>query len=408
MQNDLRSKLEMYKKNTPQNEPSQKREKIDMPDFPGSTALSNGNGSFLLIEDRFPLSYIHGGYPLGKSLGIDMHPLLKLCGSHDCSPGIRDFLFLDTETTGLSGGAGTVAFLIGTGCFEEDFFVLRQFFMRDYDEEPAVLTALNELFDSHKGLVTFNGKAFDWNLLQTRFISNRIRPGLKNPVHLDLLFPSRSIWKLKLESCRLSSLEENVLGEYRADDIPGAMIPSIYFKYLEDRDTSVVKKVIKHNESDILSMVSLMLKINSLLADPLAQAEDGHELLGIGGIFEKNGEHQSVLECYNACISSDSFTIKGTASKRLAFIHKKNGDYRKSADLMELMLQCSKVPDMTIMIELAKYYEHKEKNIEKALDITERAIETSLATGLKNSPNHQQLKLRMDRLKRKISRYSAF
>lgn len=356
-----------------------------------------------IMEKRFPLSYLHGRYPLGEALTINQDALKRICPDISEELTLYDLLFLDTETTGLSGGTGTVAFLIGTGFFTKDAFVIRQYFMRDYDEESAMLKALSDLLVSYKGLVTFNGKSFDWNLLQTRYIFNRLKTPLKNAIHVDLLYPSRRIWRLKLESCALSSLEENILGEFRVDDIPGAMIPSIYFKYLIDRDAREIKRVIKHNEQDILSMVSLISKINELLRDPM-KIEDGQELLGLSRIFEACGERDSSIECMEKCIQSDNKYVKEVALKKLTLHYKRKGEYAKAVEHWNNMIEQSGNYDLFPMIELAKYYEHKEKNIKKALEITEKAVQTSYKMGMNNNIYKDDLKKRLNRLKIKAGK----
>jgi len=373
----------------------------------GYESASSGYSCFI-VEKQFPLSYIYGGYPLGEALTINKDDLKRICP--DISSNIysevalSDLLFLDTETTGLSGGTGTVAFLAGTGFFTGDAFVIRQYFMRDYDEEVALLEALSDLLASRKGIVTFNGKAFDWNLLQTRYIFNRLQIPLKDFIHIDLLFPSRRIWKFKLESCALSSLEENILGEYRVNDIPGSMIPSIYFKYLIDRDAREIKRVIKHNEQDILSMVSLLQKINELLQSPIENAEDGQELLGLSRIFEVCGENDNFIECMEKCVQSDNKKVREMALKKLTQLYKRKGEYDKAVEYWNQMIEQGDILNLYPMIELAKYYEHKEKNIAKALEITEKAFQISNMVGINNSIYKDDLKKRLNRLKVKAGK----
>ena len=295
-----------------------------------------------------------------------------------------------------------MAFLVGVGYFEEDFFVVRQFFMRDYNEEAAMLLELNSLLAKFRGLVTFNGKSFDWNLLQGRFISNRIRTALSSPIHIDLLFPSRRIWGLKLESCRLSSLEENILGEIRTDDIPGIMIPSVYFKYLGDRDATDIRRVIRHNELDILSMVSLLSKISAMLEDPFSGSSCEQELLGMGKIFQKSGEEDSFIHCYEFCARSENYPVKAAAVKHLTGIYKKSGNYTKALEHWENMMNGSSGFNLFPMIEMAMYYEHKEKNVGKALEIIEKAVEMSLQAGLMEEACFSELRKRHERLKKKV------
>ncbi|NTV91182.1 MAG: ribonuclease H-like domain-containing protein, partial [Clostridiales bacterium] len=310
---DLKSKLGMYKSAEGQKQSAARGEKGGEVKLPG-IVVCNDDGDIFVLENRYPISYLYGGSRLGDALDINPKYLEWMNGKiesgkrsrtgtaraegtkgkeqaagSDVFPGAGRLLFLDTETTGLSGGAGTVAFLTGVGFFRGDEFVVRQYFMRDYDEEPAMLNELNQLLSSFDGLVTFNGRSFDWNLLYGRFIQNRIKPSVKEPVNLDLLFPARRIWSLKLESCRLSSLEENILSEYRSDDIPGALIPAVYFKYLEDGDVSEIKRVIRHNGLDVLSMVALMIKIAGMLENPMLDEPD-HDLIGVGRILQAGAE----------------------------------------------------------------------------------------------------------------------
>lgn len=404
MYQDLRSKLQMYKTGGSVKVNKPEKTGYDIQDIMQGEVYCNDDGTCFVIENKYPLTYIHGGYKLGDALEIEMNSLQRICCEvpHGCS--LSDYVFLDTETTGLSGGTGTVAFLIGTGFFDEGFFILRQYFIRDYDEEPAALRALNELLSTHKGLVTFNGKSFDWNLLQTRFIFNRIKPALAEPINIDLLYPSRRIWKLKLESCRLCSLEENILGEYRIDDIPGAMIPSLYFKYLEDRNAAEMVKVIKHNELDILSMVALMTRIARMTENPFDETDCEQELFGLGKIFETNGEYDMFKDCFEACMDSESQYIRDKAARRLSDAYKRNGEYDRAVVHWESMIENKGASGIYPMIELAKYYEHKEKNVFKAIQLVERAIQQSSRMGIKNNIFHEDLKKRLNRLNRKAGR----
>jgi uncharacterized protein YprB with RNaseH-like and TPR domain len=402
---DLKLKLNMYLNNQEQKAPSNKKG-LDISDVIEGKVCSNEDGSFFLIEEKYPVSYIHGGYNLEEVRNIDFQAMARVFKGTEPKGTIEDYLFLDTETTGLSGGTGTVAFLVGVGFFKEDTFILQQYYMRDYDEEPAMLTGLNRLLSGFKGLVTFNGKGFDWSLLTTRYTFNRIKMLMKNPIHMDLLYPSRRIWKLKLESCRLSSLEENVLGEFRIDDIPGALIPGIYFKYLEDRDATEIKRVIAHNKLDILSMVSLLTKISYLMKSPLKESDGGHELYGIGRIYETSGSKDTVINCYEACMKSGNSYVSNTAVKRLIDICKRNGDYERLVKYCMFVLSSTGFNRIPVMIELAKYYEHKARDFEKAMKIAGMANNELRSIGIRNEIYDSDLKKRIERLERKI-RYAS-
>ena len=403
---DLRSKLGLYKESAsmpagparPERAHSEKEIDRLVPGY----VISNNFGSCYVIENKYDLSHFYGGCRLGDILETDSDTLAAL-GGEGCAELAPDgLLFLDTETTGLSGGAGTLAFLVGVGFFADGAYIVRQYFIRDYDEEPAMLYELQQLFTKHGNFVTFNGRAFDINLLQSRFISNRFRPRFSDDPHLDLLYPSRRVWGLKLESCRLSSLEENVLGERREDDIPGALIPSVYFKYLEDRNASEIERVIRHNRLDILSMVSLLARLSVMLKSPLSETDGGFELLGMGRLFEANGRTEDMLECLEACSGSEQFDIKLQAVKRLTGVYKKNGSLERAMEHWKAVEAGNPGFELFHLVEMAKYYEHREKNFQAALPIVEKAIQKCLNTGLTGSRQLDELKKRRDRIVRKM------
>jgi uncharacterized protein YprB with RNaseH-like and TPR domain len=402
---DLRSKLQLYKESSyraPLSQVQHGERDIDVI-VPG-TVLGNEHGTCYVIENKYPLSYLYGGCSIGDTLDIGEDIITMLGGTGCKAIGPEKLLYLDTETTGLSGGAGTVAFLVGTGFFESEAFVIRQYFMRDYDEEAAMLQELRQLFAEYHGFVTFNGKAFDINLLQSRFISNRFRPFFKDLPNLDLLYPARRTWGLKLESCRLVSLEENILGEIRIDDIPGELIPFVYFKYLDDRDASEIKRVLKHNQQDILSMVSLLCKLAAMIRSPISETDGGFELLGMSRLFEADGRIDDMLECLEALSVSEHFNIRMNAVKRLTRVYKRNGRYDRALEHWKAIEAENPGFECFHLVELAKYYEHKAKDYNKALRVTNKAMEGCIRTGLTNSRQLEELKKRKDRLIKKLKR----
>ncbi len=400
---DLRSKLGLYREGIGKSpEPQHQKSGCDVDDMIPGVIQTNEYGCFYLIERRYSPSFFHGGYKLGDALKVEDNVITAL-GGEDCKELRADqLLYLDTETTGLSGGAGTVAFLVGVGFFEKDAFIVRQYFMRDYNEEAAMMSGLQQLFAGYKGFVTFNGKAFDINLLQSRFISNRFRPSFKELPNLDLLYPSRRVWGLKLDSCRLSSLEENILGLYRDDDIPGAQIPSVYFNYVESRDAIDIKRVISHNELDILSMVSLLSRLSSMMNNPLSQTDGELELLGMGRFFELCGKTDDMLRCFEACTESELFSVRMHAVRRLTGVYKKRGSYKQALEHWKAVDAENPEFELFHLIEMAKYYEHKAKDPVQALQIVEKALKNCLRMGLTGSRQLEELKKRRDRLKRKF------
>ncbi|KNY24955.1 ribonuclease H-like domain-containing protein [Pseudobacteroides cellulosolvens] len=359
-------------------------------------------GTFFIHKNQFSLDYAHGNCILGEFTKLDFEYLLRAFNSNS-KLDLKDMIFLDTETTGL-GGAGTVAFLVGIGYFEKENFVVKQLFMRDYDEEPAMLCYLENELASRKALITFNGKAFDWNLLNSRFIFNKIKCRQKDPVHLDLLHISRAIWKRKLESCRLISLEENLLGLTRNDDIPGYLIPAAYFKYLNDRDAKDMKRVLEHNKSDIISMVSLFVKIGRLLNNPMEEASDYNELFGAARIYNKAMDYMKAENCYKHCSISNNNIIRTQALKELIVLYKSGKDYDSITKCLELIINSSKTPNIPIMIQLAKHYEHRVKDFSRAKEITEKAFDICLGSGMLRHAYYKELKHRLERLVRKTAK----
>lgn len=399
---DMRSKLALYLKEAKESpQPLKHKNGHDLEGRIPGFIQNNEQGSCYVIENRYPLSYVHGGLRLGDAAGVGGDVITALGGGS--MEGVRAdrLIYLDTETTGLSGGTGTVAFLVGTGFFDGEAFVVRQYFMRDYDEEAAMLTEFKRLFTYYQGFVTFNGKAFDINLLQSRFISNRFRLSLSDTPNLDLLYPARRVWGLKLDSCRLSSLEENVLGEFRNDDIPGAQIPSIYFSYLDDGDATQIIRVLKHNALDILSMVSLLIKLSVMMSSPLTETDGNYELLGLGKLFYAGGRTGDMLRCLEACTWSGHFSVKMMAVKLLTAVYKRNGDYERAMEHWRAVETENPGFELFHLIEMAKYYEHRAKDLTRAAQAVEKAVQNCLRAGLTGSRQFEELKKRGDRLRRK-------
>jgi uncharacterized protein YprB with RNaseH-like and TPR domain len=286
----------------------------------------------------------------------------------------EDIVFLDTETTGLAGGTGTVAFLVGLGYISEDGLVVDQYLMRDFDEEYPLLQDMINLLKRFKVLVTFNGKSFDWPLLESRLIYSRMRPISWEDSHLDLLHTARRLWSSRLENCSLTTLEENILGRRRIDDIPGSQIPSIYLDYLQTRKSDEMKRVIQHNEWDITAMAALLVHTAGLYSDPQNKG-DCYELFGIARELERDHRIREAAACYKACIrSAVHHSLILDAKKRFAYLTKRHKGPQEAMDLWAELAGEEGGLLVFPLIEMAKFLEHKEKDYQKALDCTEKAI----------------------------------
>lgn len=350
-------------------------------------------------------------YGMGSSYGkVDLSQLPALDFSKsswwtrlDANFNIHNIVFLDTETTGLAGGTGTYAFLIGLGYIDDQGLVVEQYLMRDFDEEYPMLKAVMETLKKFRVLVTFNGKSFDWPLLESRLIYSRLRTIPWEDAHLDLLHLSRRLWGKRLESCSLSCIEENILSHIRKDDIPGSQIPDIYFKYLESRNTGMMNRVILHNQWDIAAMAALLLHVKSLYKDPVGRG-DAYELLGIARELERSQRIEEAASYYQQCINiSKKHSLSIEAKKRLAYLKKRHLGPEEAMNIWAELAEEDGSMLIYPLIEMAKYLEHGKKDFQKALAYTNRAILLA-DTRSSSSRLKEELLHRRRRLIRKLDR----
>ena len=359
-----------------------KLEKLDhedpFTDLPGRGRIeATPFGPCYLREISFSLDHRHGGIDLSGILschGKDLSLPARDCTFESFNP--EKSLFLDTETTGLSGGTGTWAFLIGLGWIENSSFLLRQYFLRRPAEERAVLSHFAQTASRFSTLVTFNGKLFDLPLLHTR----QILAGFEKTspkMHLDLLQCARQLWRKRLPSRSLRSIEESLLGLKRYDDIPGAEIPAVYFDYLRRGKTELLKKVFHHNTLDILSMVTLLKRVSSLAAD--RHIEHPAEALSMGRLCLKSGKTDEGVSFLREAAGSNHSRLAEEAALELALHHKREGRWTDAAGIW-LELVNNKAAGTAAYVELAKYYEHRCSRFAEALSLTEKALEIALLT----------------------------
>ncbi len=362
------------------------------------------HGEVYLVEKRYPLEHRHGcatlriAAPLGVIAEWAREPRLA-------DAELDTFAFLDTETTGLAGGTGTYAFLVGVGRCDGQEFHLAQFFMRDPIEEPALLAALTEFLQPCQALVTFNGKGFDVPLLNARYITNGEQSPLASIAHLDLLPLARRLWRPRLPSRALGYLEEHILGLIRAqEDVPGWVIPGLYFGYLRSGDARAMKSVLYHNAMDVLSLAALLGHVAGLLDDPLNGAVvHGLDLVAMGKMFENLGRLEKAAQLYERGLSHDlQEDTRWKTVRWLSFVQKRRGNL---AAAIALWREAARSGQIYAHVELAKFYEHKRR------DYAEAAQWTHAALALVNAPNFPRhecgqwladLEHRLARLHRKL------
>jgi uncharacterized protein YprB with RNaseH-like and TPR domain len=367
--------------------------------------LAIGNGVTYLIEEDFPDSYNHGEV----ELHIATKPQIIAEWAGDVRIADQDpetLVFLDTETSGLAGGTGTFAFLVGAGRYTKDGFHLVQFFMRDPLEEPSLLLALEEFLAPAQTIVSFNGKAFDVPLLNTRYTMQGWKSPFKNLAHIDLLHLSRRLWRDRLPSRTLGNLEVQILHASRTDDeIPGWMIPQIYFDYLRAGDARPLKRVFYHNAMDVVSLAALLNYTSSLLEDPLSKHSGEYsDLAAVARLVEDLGHIEKAICLYEDCLKEElpEETYNATLS-RLAFLHKRSNNYPAAVPLWE---QATSRNQIYAYEELAKYYEHHTQNLDAAMSWTMLALDY-IGSSSSQDPYSTQWKIefhhRLERLQRKIS-----
>lgn len=364
-------------------------------------------GPTYLVEKDYEAAYRHG--QVGLWPATSLQPIAAWAGEpHLADFDLEEFAFVDTETSGLAGGSGTYAFLIGAGRFEGDRFRLAQFFMRDPAEEPAQLAALADFLAPCRALVTFNGKSFDAPLLDARYITRR---GEKFPLidapHLDLLHLARRLWRDRLPSRRLGNLEREILGlERTEEDTPGWLIPTLYFNYLRDGDARPLKGTFYHNALDVLAMAALLNHMGQMLADPLAgRVAHALDLVAIGKLFEDLGEIEVAITLFEEGLQRNDLPEEHywQIQQRLALVHRRRGDYAAAVAVWE---QAADGRQVYAHVELAKFYEHQQRDPTQA----KRWTEAALVLVTSRHPHHPErrqwqadLQHRLARLERKVA-----
>jgi len=335
--------------------------------------LPTRGGETFVVEQTFPGDYCHGETPILPLPPLDMLAAWAQDVRINQLP-FESFAFLDTETSGLAGGTGTYAFLVGAGRFEGGEFRLAQYFMRDPAEEACMLEALAEFLAPAQALVTFNGKAFDAPLLVARYTLHSIPVPFKDYAHLDLLPLARRLWRDRLPSRALKYLEENVLGAPRTtDEVPGYEIPYLYFDYLRTGDASPLKGVFYHNAMDVVAMAALLRHTAHMLADPLHESiEHGLDRIALAKLFEDLGHWETAARLYERGLEQSLPEADfAQAVKRLSLLQRRRGDLKSAVKLWK---KAANDGHVYAFVELAKYYEHHTRDNVAALDWTRRAM----------------------------------
>ncbi|NMD27773.1 MAG: hypothetical protein GYA81_07405 [Chloroflexi bacterium] len=329
-----------------------------------------------------------GDYQLGSQPLLPNNPTHGIArwarAPHLAETSIENFIFLDTETTGLSGGTGTMAFMVGVGRYRGNSFVMEQFFLRGPAEEAALLAALEAFCVDMAAVVTYNGKSFDIPILNTRYVLQGFTSPFEELPHLDLLHLTRRIWKARLEQCTLGNIENKIFGLARdSDEVPGYLIPEYYSQYLREGDAEPLKGIFVHNEQDVVSLAGLFALFTDVLSDPAAwENSSSQDLTSLGRLVEQLGDADAALSLY------EKGRQLGNLSKPYVEPHLAQARLLKRqnrlSEAAELWSQAAERGALEALEELAKYYEHHCGEPGKALVCTEQAL-----THLQNHVNEE-------------------
>lgn len=384
-----------------------RREPLGRDDLATLLPLRTPYGNAYARRATYVLDYMHGNRTLSAALALAPEFTAQFATRRTATDAVhlRRALFLDTETTGLAGGAGTLAFMVGLGYFEADHFIIEQFFLRDPAEEAAMLCEIDRRVNDREHLVTFNGQSFDVPLLESRYILSRIAPSFADRTHLDLLLPARRVWRGSLESCSLGSLEYHLLGVERTQrDVPGSVIPYLYREYLAAGGGDLnedMQRVMYHNLHDILSMVTLTTK----LADAILRPGTTEEQFAAARYHERARAFEEAERGYRNIVSPDApsaalhaspSTLHLSSHRRLALMLKRQHRLAEAAEHWRVLADAD---DVEGLIEMAKHYEWCDHDATGAMACALRAQRLAEDPRLRTA-----LRARLDRLERKLAK----
>ena len=364
--------------------------------------------------------------------------LLSGGGAAPSGPGRADpdrVVFVDLETTGLSGGAGTCAFLVGCGHFVDAGFQTRQFFLPGLSQEPALLDQVFSYVRQAASVVTFNGKSFDVPMLENRWAFHRMRATLDDMHHLDMLHPARRLWRRpptrearsaavgtmprhdgSRESCSLQTLERLLLGVVREGDPGGWEIPSLYFHYVRSGDAERLEPVLEHNRLDLISLAGLTARAIRLVDQGPTEAASALECLGLGRLYERLGRHESAMRCYGDAVglsaelglaagppmrfgSAAEPEVRCDALRRLARGLRRQRRYADAALVWQRLVEAgpTRVARLEALEALAVHHEHRTRELDVAKRLATQAMAAPHEPG-----RGRRLEHRLARLDRKL------
>ena len=381
--------------------------RLAIEDLADGRFYTTAHGRCFAAETSYALDHIHGDLSLNAYLTLDPDVIAQIARDNTLrNTSLRHTCFIDTETTGLSTGTGTMAFVVGVGFFTDESFIVRQYFLRDPGDEPTMVEILANDLSRFVALVSFNGKAFDVPIIENRFILARIPPRISQLPHLDLLHAARRLWRYSLTSCSLGTLEIESLGIAREQaDVPGGVIPLLYRDYLRTGDAREMKRVLYHNEIDILSLVTLTVRLARAYADPWNDTTlNGAELFGLARWYAAERQLDGAERAYTMALERGLSTeLRDKMLSELALLLKR-ADRRDEAFVYWQQLALESSSSTEGHIELAKYFEWHTGNLPLAAEWTRTALSQAgnWPRGMLRDLAIDALEHRLRRLERKM------
>jgi uncharacterized protein YprB with RNaseH-like and TPR domain len=396
----------------------------------GGRWISNSFGRCLAIDRRYESDRWHGDVRIGDCELEDVSALAVLDPALGASnldqraandeprsidTGART-VFVDLETTGLSGGAGTVAFLVGCGYFDLGAFQVRQFLLTSYNAERALLAAAADLFEGADLIVSYNGKTFDVPVMETRWAFHRMRAPFDDVPHFDMLHPARRLWRSRAGGgdeggCRLSTLERVLLNLRRVGDVAAFEIPGRFFQFLRTADPRPLEPVLEHNRLDLVSLAAVTSRAVRLTRGGESACNDDVEALAVGRVLERAGSLERAEACYRRAAESRSVETRAEALYRLGLRARRERRFDQAAVWWRELLALTDTPwhrrDRVLgglrqfAIEaLAIHHEHRARDFRTARELALFALEG----GGQSAPQADGMRYRLARLERKLAR----
>ena len=387
----------------------------------GGALVERSEGAVIVVDREYRADMLHGRTPIGSITSIindGGDAMTVMAQAWPSAKGISGrLLFLDLETTGLFGGAGTQAFLIGCAAIEGDAIRIRQFLLPGFEHERAVLAEMQSWAKNFGAISTFNGRKFDVPLLETRYMFHRVPGAIGEVPHLDMLHAARRLWRQRPmttgpdpddASCSLAVLEKHIAGVHRVGDVPGYEIPSRFFRFVRDGDARPLEAVLEHNRLDLLSLAAVLARAITLITKGPAEAKTAQEAYGLARVYERAGAHDNAEASLLKTIEfarrvGAEPEVHGEALRRLAWIRRRA---RRAHEAAEAWRELAALPRCAASLRreakeaLAIHYEHRSKNLDAA---HQQALD--LLADL--DANHVRVRHRLDRLERKLSRRTA-